>query len=72
MHPRCEMTNDCEAPVTHLDEKGFIYCKEHGHDRRESGIYCRALRPWELRLIKDGKVIPSYRPISKREALARV
>jgi len=25
----CEWSNDCLAPVTHLDRKGYVYCAHH-------------------------------------------
>jgi hypothetical protein len=45
---RCDMTNDCEAPVTYVDEKGFTYCTKHGLDRKYT-MRCRKIKPAELR-----------------------
>jgi hypothetical protein len=67
--PRCEMSHDCAQPVTHIGEKGYIYCAGHAADRRYERT--RALRPWELDLIRAGQPVPSYRPITKREAQER-
>jgi hypothetical protein len=67
----CDMLSECTTPSTYIDEKGFIYCEAHGKDRRYSGIYCRRLRPWEIRLILAGEQVPSYKPITQAEHLKR-
>jgi len=56
----CDMTADCERPITHLDEKGYIYCTPHGESRRGGGIRCRKLRPYELRRLEAGQQVRSY------------
>lgn len=56
---RCDMAEGCMEPVTHMDEKGFIYCLAHGNQRK-SWKRCRKLKPAELRLLKDGKPLPKY------------
>lgn len=67
----CDMRADCAAPITHIGEKGYIYCAEHVECRR--GIErCRKLRPFELRILKAGKALPSYAPLTKAETLARI
>lgn len=55
----CEMVEDCPQPVTMIDVKGFIYCTEHGMERR---FYqrCRKLRPHELRKVQRGIAIDRY------------
>jgi hypothetical protein len=55
----CDMRFDCDAPVTHMDHKGFVYCTEHGLRRR---VYCpcRSLRPFEVRKLQRGEVIAKY------------
>ena len=30
----CDMERGCALPVTHIDEKGFVYCQSHGHQRQ--------------------------------------
>lgn len=57
---RCQMTDDCQEPVTHIDDNGFIYCAEHGQRRKESGRRCRKLKPAELKTLKEGKPIAKY------------
>lgn len=63
---KCDMEKNCGEPVTHIDEKGFVYCKEHGQTRRNY-CYCRALRGWELTVLRSGKPLPSYEPITLTE-----
>lgn len=46
--PRCDMTEDCQKPITHVDSAGYIYCADHGLQRRAYEP-CRKLRAWELR-----------------------
>ena len=57
--PRCDMVENCQAPVTHIDEKGFIYCKPHGIERRQYRR-CRQLRQYELKKIQAGKPLKKY------------
>jgi hypothetical protein len=57
--PVCDMTADCNEPITHLDDKGFIYCTNHGVSRRYSRP-CRKLRPSELNNIKRGEQVKRY------------
>lgn len=57
--PVCDMQAGCTAPITHLDKKGFIYCHEHGMERRDYQP-CRKLRPHEIRRIESGKPIERY------------
>ena len=49
----CDMVDGCMEPVTHLDNKGYVYCTDHGIGRRDWRP-CRKLRPWEIRrLLRD-------------------
>ena len=57
---RCDMKRDCAAPVSMLDNKGFVYCADHGLQRREGGIPCRKLRPSEIKQLERGQAIRSY------------
>jgi hypothetical protein len=62
----CDMTKSCTAPVTHIGEKGYIYCTEHAIERRRYvGEHTRKMRAWELKLIEAGKSLPSYKPLPK-------
>lgn len=56
---RCDMKQDCAAPVTYVDNKGYVYCTAHGAMRRFIRP-CRKLRPAELEALEAGKSI-TYR-----------
>lgn len=62
---QCEMSKECHEPVTHIEEKGFIYCEGHARTRRQYGRHARKMRTWELKLIHAGFPLPSYEPIPK-------
>lgn len=63
---RCEMDHDCDAPVTHVGSKGYIYCAGHAQIRRQSGYErCRKARGWEMGMLRAGRVLPSYKPQKK-------
>ena len=55
----CDMRDTCVSTITHIDEKGFIYCAEHGADR-QSWCRCRKLTPAELKRLQAGRTIASY------------
>lgn len=57
---RCQMRDDCESPVTHIDNKGYVYCADHGPQRRASGTPCRKLTRAELNTLRSGQPIASY------------
>ena len=60
-HLRCDMLPKCTGAVTHIDDHGWIYCRQHGTDRRESGYHrCRQLRPHELRRLERNETITRY------------
>ena len=59
----CDMHASCEATVTMVDDNGYIYCTQHGLDRRGSGTYrrnVRKLRPHETNRLNRGEQIKSY------------
>jgi hypothetical protein len=69
---RCDMRADCTAPVTMIGSKGYVYCRQHGTQRRAYRTErTRLMRPWEIKLIEAGKPLPSYQPAAKAK-LARV
>lgn len=49
----------CDATVTHIDEKGFVYCRECGNDRKAT-YRCRKLTPGELRQLRARKPLAAY------------
>jgi hypothetical protein len=56
----CDMRRECTNTVTHIGEKGYVYCADHAPDRK--GVErVRRMRVWELKLVLAGKQLPSYR-----------
>lgn len=58
--PSCDMTAGCHRPVTHLDDRGYVYCAEHGAARTQPGIRCRKLRTHELNRLRRGALVTTY------------
>jgi len=59
--PKCNMREDCAAPVTHIGSKGYVYCAAHAAARR--GVEgARKLRGWEIHYLRQGRALPSYTP----------
>jgi hypothetical protein len=55
----CDMLIDCQAPITMIDAKGYLYCASHGLSRRQA-VPCRKLRSAELRKLIRGEQISKY------------
>ena len=55
----CDMSEECDHAVTHIDNSGWVYCTSHGEQRRYSKP-CRKLRPHELNRLKRGQQITRY------------
>ena len=55
----CDMAHECDAPVTHIDDKGYTYCTPHGVSR-QGYRPCRKLRPHELRRLERGDTLAHY------------
>lgn len=56
---RCDMVKGCKEMVTHIDDKGYVYCKPHGIQRK-SYRSCRLLTSSELKQLKAGLPLASY------------
>ena len=56
---KCDMKRACVKHVTHIDEMGFVYCRDHGIQRK-SYCRCRLLQPKELAQLKAGQPLASY------------
>lgn len=56
---KCEMNHTCANAVTHLDNKGFIYCTFHGLQRRTTHP-CRKLRAYEVKRLERGEAVKRY------------
>lgn len=68
---QCDMKNECTQTVTHIGEKGYIYCAEHAIERRVYvGEHTRKMRKWEIDLIKSGKPLPTYKRLPRPKAIA--
>lgn len=55
----CDMTEGCIEAVTMIDEKGYVYCTDHGLERRW-WRRCRKLRPHELNRLRRGEQLTHY------------
>lgn len=55
----CDMLDGCKAKVTHIGEKGYIYCSAHAPDRRGVERYRRLLVS-ERKALERGDTIPSF------------
>jgi hypothetical protein len=55
----CDMVRDCENPITHIGEKGYVYCA--GHVGRRSGVErCRKITRAEMATLLSGGTIARY------------
>ncbi len=55
----CDMEADCVQEITHLDDKGYVYCTPHGIER-QLDRRCRKLRPHELNRLTHGEPLAHY------------
>jgi len=56
---KCDMKADCKEPVSYIDERGWVYCKKHGLDRKYS-MRCRQLRPDEIKQLESGQPLEHF------------
>lgn len=56
---RCDMRRTCKQEVTHIGEKGYIYCGPHAKHRRDYER-CRPLSDKELDQLRAGTPLASY------------
>lgn len=56
---KCSGLKECTAVITHIDNKGFIYCNHHGQ-LRASYTPCRKLTNAELQTLLKGQPIKKY------------
>lgn len=63
----CDMATDCAASVTHIDNKGYVYCAKHGVRRKASGVPCRQLQPTEKQKLESGETV-SYERAARLDA----
>jgi len=53
----CDMDATCTDPVTHIEDKGYVYCSRHAIERRSWGHRCRKLRPSEHKKLLQRETI---------------
>lgn len=55
----CDGEQECQAPVTYIDDKGYTYCTAHGVMRR---VYrrCRKLTRAELVRLQAGAALERF------------
>jgi hypothetical protein len=58
--PSCDGVKDCQEPVTHITNRGFVLCAKHAPARNDSYTRARKLAVWEKKLLAEGKPVPSY------------
>lgn len=56
---RCDMKSDCSHPITNIDKKGYVYCANHGLQRRQTQP-CRKLTASELKRLVRGETLIRY------------
>ena len=56
---QCEMKKGCPGLVTHIDVKGWVYCKECAVVRKHT-VRCRQLKPKELKLLRADQPLEKY------------
>lgn len=59
------MPDPCPSPVTHIDNKGFVYCERCGAARRTAGTPTRKLTTAESEKLTRGEPI-SYARKTRR------
>ena len=52
MTTKCDMRDTCTAPVAYVDNKGFVYCQDHGIARK-AYCSCRKLKPAEIKKLQS-------------------
>lgn len=55
----CDMDKNCQADVTHIDIKGYVYCGKHGNERKYT-CRCRKLTLTEIRQLNAGQPLARY------------
>lgn len=57
----CDMVKGCTKPVTHIGNKGYVYCSEHARIRRQSGFeHTRTMLKREIQLLQGDKPLAKY------------
>lgn len=56
---KCSGQDNCIQDVTHIDEKGFVYCARHGEIRKQY-MRCRKLTTKELKQLSNDMPLKNY------------
>lgn len=56
---KCDMLDGCASKITHIDNKGFIYCADHAFNRKFS-VPTRKLLKKEIVQLENGKQIEKF------------
>lgn len=56
----CDMVRGCAGTVTHIENKGYVYCRTHASQRRGFNPHLRLLTPKELEQLKAGTPLAAY------------
>lgn len=66
--PKCSGWCDNNNPVTHIGDKGYAYCADCAERRRDTGYErVRKMRGWELDILRSGKPLLSYKPVTRQQ-----
>jgi hypothetical protein len=58
---QCDWRHDCKAEVTHIGNKGYLYCAQHAIGRRNSGYErTRKMTNAELKALHAGEALIKY------------
>ena len=57
---RCDKNETCRDEITHIDDKGYIYCTYHGEQRNMGPRSCRKLTPPELTRLHNTGAISTF------------
>jgi len=68
-HLTCDMTKDCPERVTHIGEKGYVYCATHAPQRR-GWERTRRLHALEIAQLEAGYPLASFTP--KRDPIGAI
>lgn len=57
---QCDMSDTCGIEVTHVEDKGYVYCAAHAKDRKSYGHRVRLLKAAERKQLLRNEPLQSY------------
>lgn len=57
---KCELGSECKKEVTHIDQRGIIFCNDHYLVRKKTDS-CRKLSGHEKKELKAGKALSRFK-----------